>query len=100
MDKAEGENKDDSPISGWTTGQMLVPFSEMRNPEGKTCLRIRTKRLFQNNASYVIISSRIITSNVYINPVFSSEVQINEVDSSLLHVYFITFFTYFIDIST
>lgn len=45
----------------------------------------------------VIISSSgmITTSDVYINPVFSSEI-----NYCLLHVYFVPFFSYFIDIST
>lgn len=35
MGKDERENKDDSPISGWTTKRMMVPFSEMRKPKEK-----------------------------------------------------------------
>lgn len=45
MGKNERENKGDPPISGWTNKKMVIPFSEMRKPKGKACLRIRTKKL-------------------------------------------------------
>lgn len=37
--------KDDPLVSGWTAEGMVVPFFEMRKPDGKTCLRITTKKL-------------------------------------------------------
>lgn len=45
MGKDKREKKDDSLISSWTTERMVIPFSEMKKSDGKTCLRIRTKKL-------------------------------------------------------
>lgn len=78
MGKDERENKDDSPISVWTTKRMMVPFSEMRKPKEKLGLRIRTRNCAKEMLTVLSLVVEFLPHQIYIlSPILSSEIQTN-----------------------